>query len=144
MTDSDSVAVAPRKHRIEVYIRRPKEFEVLRILYGAVSGADRSRRMTAIQTEFGRASLNKKGYPRFYAAPYRKRYVHRVAFEQIAGRPVRAGFQIHHNPNPKGKLCWCPHNLIEIQDVLHVKPEPPRNPWNGKFIDKEELRRMTA
>ncbi len=97
-----------------------------------------------VQTEFGRASLNHKGYPRLYSKPHRKKYVHRVSFETVAGRPDREGFQIHHQPTPKGKLCWCPHNLIEIQDVLHVKPEPPRNPFTGAFITAEELRRMTA
>lgn len=97
-----------------------------------------------VQTEFGRASLNSKGYPRLYAKPYRKRYVHRVAFEAVAQRPVRDGFQIHHQPTAKGKLCWCPHNLIEIQDVLHVKQEPPRCPYTGRFLDAEELRRMLA
>lgn len=100
--------------------------------------------MTAIQTEFGRALLNKKGYPRLYRLPFRQKYVHRVSFELTAARPVREGFQIHHQPNPLGKLCWCPHNLIEMQDCLHVKPEPPRCPYTGRFLTAEELRRMTA
>jgi hypothetical protein len=96
----------------------------------------------SILTEFGRAYLNTKGYPRLFTVPDRGMYVHRRSFEFIAGRRVRDGFHVHHQPNPRGKLCWCPHNLI--QDVLHVKAEPPRNPWNGQFIDAEELRRMTA
>jgi len=97
-----------------------------------------------IRTEFGNACLNKKGYPRLHSGLDRNVYVHRRSFEFIANRRVRDGFHIHHQPNPRGKLCWCPENLIEIQDVLHVKPEPPRNPWTGKFIDAEELRRMMA
>lgn len=97
-----------------------------------------------IRTEFGNASLNQKGYPRLHSGPDRNIYVHRRSFEFTANRRVREGFHIHHQPNPRGKLCWCPENLIEIQDVLHVKPEPPRCPYTGRFLDAEELRRMLA
>lgn len=102
------------------------------------------RGAAAVDTEFGPAILNQKGYPRLYRKPFRNRYVHRIKFETVAGRPIREGFQIHHQPTEKGKLCWCPRNLVEIQDVLHVKPEPPRCPWTGRFLDAEELRRMLS
>ena len=104
---------------------------------------DRTAQRTIV-TEFGNASLNKKGYPRIHSGIDRNVYVHRRSFEFVVNRRIRENFHIHHQPNPRGKLCWCPHNLIEIQDVLHVKAESPRNPWNGKFIDAEELRRITA
>ena len=77
---------------------------------------------------FGTFRINRKGYPRINAGPNRDQYLHRAVFEKVAGRPVREGFDVHHM---NGKTCFCPHQLVEIQKELHVKPEPLRCPLTG-------------
>lgn len=84
-------------------------------------------------SEWGRFYINEKGYPRLSRL---RRYVHHISFEKVAGRPVREGFQVHHM---NGKLCWCPHQLLEIQTELHQAKENPRCPYTGRFLTKREL-----
>ena len=88
-----------------------------------------------IITPFGHAVLNDKGYPRLTSGPKRHRYVHRVSFESVAGREIKEGFSIHHM-GPK--TCWCPHMLVELQNVLHESPEPARHPYTGRFLARGE------
>lgn len=87
---------------------------------------------------FGSFRLNRKGYPRLNSGSYRNEYLHRVVFEQIAGRPIREGFDIHHM---NGKQCWCPHQLIEIQKELHPAPQPLRCPYTGEYMTVENYQR---
>ena len=90
-----------------------------------------------IHPSFGSARINAKGYPRLNGGPRRNQYLHRAVFEEVAGRPVRPGFHIHHM---NGKLCWCPHQLVEIQAVLHPA-ETLRHPFTGRFMKPDEYRR---
>jgi hypothetical protein len=86
----------------------------------------------------GTFRLNEKGYPRLNSGKHRNKYVHRAVFEEIAGRPVRTGFNIHHM---NGKHCFCPHQLLEIQKELHVASEPLRCPFTGEFMKPAEFER---
>lgn len=89
-----------------------------------------------IVTPFGHAVINDKGYPRVKTrGPFRDKYVHRLSFESVAGRPIREGFTVHHM-GPK--TCWCPHNLVELQGRLHVSVERPRHPYTGKFLGQHD------
>lgn len=90
-----------------------------------------------ILTQFGHAVLNDKGYPRLTSGPLRHRYVHRASFETVAGRAIKEGHTIHHM---SAKTCWCPHNLVELQNCLHPAPEPPRHPYTGRFLTRGERR----
>lgn len=89
----------------------------------------------------GRACLNERGYLRLYTGELRNKYVHRAVWEKIAGRPVPAGFEVHHM-GPK--TCWCGHNLVAIQRELHVKPGQRRDPYTGEFISEDQFRRRYA
>jgi hypothetical protein len=80
---------------------------------------------------FGSFRLNHKGYPRLNSRKFGQKFLHRAVFEQVAGRPVRPGFDIHHMA---GKRCFCPHNLIEIQRELHPAPRVLRCPYTGEFL----------
>lgn len=87
---------------------------------------------------FGTCRKSTKGYPRINSGPHADKYLHRAVFEQIAGRPVREGFHVHHM---NGKLCFCGHQLIELQAELHPAPEPPRHPYTGRFMNTSEIAR---
>lgn len=97
------------------------------------------RKHPPIKTPWGNAHLSTKDYPRLHVKPYKFKYVHRVAFEAIAGRPVRDGFDIHHQGS---KLCWCGSNLIEIEKCLHPVVSGHRQcPYTGRFLNKAEWQR---
>lgn len=85
-------------------------------------------------------ATNKDGYPRFRTGPHRDKYVHRVVFEKTASRDVRPGFQVHHQGS---KLCFCPHNLIELPEEFNRR-SALRCPYTGRFISWNEYRRMVA
>ena len=87
----------------------------------------------------GNWSTNPKGYPKFHSGAYRKQFVHRVVFRLVAERPIREGFHIHHQ---NGKLCFCPHQLVEIDPLLNPSPEPLRHPYTGQFMSREEFNRV--
>lgn len=75
-------------------------------------------------------------YPRFYSGKHRNKYVHRVIFEDIAGRPVKPGFQVHHM---NGTLCFCPHQLLECPPEFNVNGNAgSRDPYTGRFISKKD------
>jgi hypothetical protein len=84
------------------------------------------------------SALNHKGYPRINSGARRDQYLHRAVFEEIAGRPVREGFDIHHM---NGKRCFCPDQLIEIQKELHPAPQPLRCPITGQYLTPEGFHR---
>lgn len=91
-------------------------------------------------TPYGRYCTNAKGYPRLKTGPFKDKYVHRVVFEQVAGRAVREGFHIHHMDHDK--LNFCPCNLLEVQAELHPAREHPRCPWTGRFLTRRELDKL--
>ncbi len=86
---------------------------------------------------FGSCRINHKGYPRINGGPKRNWYLHRAVFERVAGRPPRDGFHIHHM---NGKMCVCPHELVEIQAELHPA-RMLRDPYTGEFMTPESYRR---
>ena len=73
-------------------------------------------------TEFGRAHLKSKGYPRIHSILDRMMYVYRRSFEFVANRRVRDGFHVHHQPNPRGKLCWLvtPNTVARDEDEMDL------------------------
>lgn len=77
-------------------------------------------------------------YWRIHSGPHRGKYLHRVVFQQVAGRAVREGFEVHHM---NGINCVCPHQLVEVQACLHWKREPLRDPYTGVFLSKSEYQR---
>lgn len=85
-------------------------------------------------TALGRAVLNHKGYPRLWSGPHRGKYLHRAVFETVAGRPVKPGFHIHHQ-GPR--LCWCPHNLIEMPACFNPSRQI-RDVYTGEFLSVEQ------
>jgi hypothetical protein len=87
----------------------------------------------------GNWSTNPDGYPKFHSGKHRKKFVHRVVFEQIAGRPIREGFQVHHQG---AKTDFRPHMLVELPKELNPPREPLRNPWTGKFMSRDEYERL--
>jgi hypothetical protein len=87
---------------------------------------------------FGSCRLSTKGYPRINGGAHADKYLHRAVFELIAGRPVREGFHIHHM---NGKLCFCGHQLVELEAALHPAPEPIRHPYSGRFMTASEYER---
>ena len=87
----------------------------------------------------GNWSTNPKGYPKFHSGPFRKQFVHRVVFAQVAGRPIQEGFHVHHQGD---KLDFRPHMLIELEAALNPAPEPLRHPYTGRFISHEEFARL--
>jgi hypothetical protein len=78
-----------------------------------------------------------KHYPRFSSGPYRGMYVHRVMWELVSGRPVPAGFQIHHQDWDKFNIA--PENLICLPAELH-EPRQLRCPYTGRFLSPDEYR----
>ena len=88
--------------------------------------------------ELGSFRLNEKGYPRLNSGSRRNQYLHRAVFEQVAGRPVREGFDIHHM---NGKRCFCPHQLLEIQKALHPPGDPLRCPLTGLYLTPDAYER---
>lgn len=79
---------------------------------------------------------NGERYPRFYSGKYRNRYVHRVVFEEVAGRPVKEGFHIHHM---NGVFCFCPHQLLECPPEFNPQGNiGSRDPYTGRFISKKQ------
>lgn len=86
----------------------------------------------------GSFRLNHKGYPRLNGGPRRNQYVHRAVFEIVAVRPIREDCHIHHMAS---KLCWCPHQLLELPKALHPAQEPLRDPYTGQFLTIEAYER---
>lgn len=80
---------------------------------------------------------NDKGYPKFKSGPFRDKYVHRVIFAQVAGRPIRDGFHVHHQGS---KLCFCPHMLVECPPEFNPRT-PLRDPYSGQFLDRDSYQR---
>lgn len=93
--------------------------------------------MPFVHPEFGRCRLNEKGYPRISGGPAKDKYLHRAVFEKVAGRKIRHGFHIHHM---NGKLCVCPHELLEIQAELHPA-RVIRDPYTGEFLNASQWER---
>lgn len=89
---------------------------------------------------YGRCVLNSKGYLRIRTGPLRDKYLHRAVWERVAGRELPPGMQVHHM---KSKTCWCPHNLVALQDCLHVQ-EKLRDPYTGEFLSFDQWRRRYA
>lgn len=83
----------------------------------------------------GNFYITRKGYPRLHSGKYRGWYLHRAVFAEVAGRPPRDGFHVHHQ-GPK--TCACPWQLIEVQDILHPQREMPRHPYTGRFLTLPE------
>lgn len=75
-----------------------------------------------------------KHYPRLSSGSHKRKYLHRAVFEVVAGRPVRAGFTVHHM---NGKLCTCPHQLLECPVEFNPRTEI-RDPHTGQFLSKRE------
>lgn len=96
----------------------------------------------SIDTPLGRCYFNTRhqggGYWRLSNGPFKRKYLHRAAFEAIAGRPVRDGFVIHHM---KGRDHFCGESLVEIQACLHIKSEQLRDPYTGEWITPEQYNR---
>ena len=86
---------------------------------------------------FGRWYRNNSGYPVMTGGPHRKKLLHRLVWEEIAGRKVQEGYQIHHM---NGKGCTCGWNLVELPAMLHPHPIR-RDPYTGEFLSKDEYRR---
>lgn len=86
---------------------------------------------------FGSCRINEKGYPRINSGPGKDKYLHRAVFEEIAGRPVRQGFHIHHQ---NGKLCTCGWQLIEIEAILHPA-RVIKDPYTGEFMTPSAYQR---
>ena len=87
--------------------------------------------MTINHPIFGSCRINEKGYPRINGGEKRDMYLHRAAFERVAGRAVRPGFHVHHMA---GKLCSCPEQLVEIQACLHPRAGGLRCPLTGVYL----------
>lgn len=77
------------------------------------------------------ATSSPKGYPRFYSGEFRNRYVHRVVWEQLAGRPVPSGWQIHHQDFDK--LNFAGWNLIACPPEFNPANQL-RCPYTGQFL----------
>jgi|SRR5579883_612212 len=96
----------------------------------------------SVETPLGRAYLNKRqqggAYWRISRGKHAGKYLHRVAWEQIAGRPIKPDCVIHHM---MGKDHFCGPSLIELPKCLHPSPEPPRDPYTGEFLSLAEWQR---
>lgn len=89
---------------------------------------------------YGNWHTNHKGYARFHSGSFRLQYVHRVVFQQTAGRSIRAGFQIHHMGD---RLCFCSHNLLECPPEFNPRTSI-RDPYTGQFLSAEAYQRRYA
>ena len=110
----------------------------------ALPVSERSEKRQTIRTHplFGSFRLNKAEYARINAGRRRDQYLHRAVWEEVAGRPVPKGFDIHHM---NGKGCVCPHQLVALQKELHVPPEPLRCPHTGEWLTVDNwLKRFGA
>jgi len=89
----------------------------------------------------GNWSLSTKGYPRFHSGPLRGRYVHRVVWEQIAGRLLPDRWHVHHQD-------FCKTNF----DGLNLIACPPefnpasqlRDPYTGQYLSAAQWERRYA
>ena len=87
----------------------------------------------------GRWSISRpKGYPRFYSGRFRNRYVHRVVWEQLAGRAIPDGWHIHHQDFDKTNFA--------SENLLGCPPEfNPANiircPYTGQFLSRSAYER---
>lgn len=88
-----------------------------------------------VKSEFGSCRINEKGYLRINSGPQKDKYLHRAVFEKVAGRPVKQGLHIHHM---NGKLCWCPHELLELPMELHPSPVY-KDPYTGEFMTRKQF-----
>lgn len=93
--------------------------------------------MAKVDSAFGSCRINEKGYPRINGGKFKDAYLHRAVFETVAGRKIRFGFHIHHM---NGKLCWCPHQLLEIQAELHPA-RVLKDPYTGEFLTAAQYER---
>lgn len=93
---------------------------------------------TVAHPDFGSCRINEKGYPRINGGGQKDKYLHRAVFEAVAKRPPRKSFHIHHM---NGKLCWCSHQLLEIQDCLHPANATRRDPYTGQFLTLAQYQR---
>ena len=82
--------------------------------------------------------INRKGYAMVKSGKYRDKYLHRAVFTEVAGRPPKEGFQIHHM---NGKHCSCPEHMVEIQECLHPSNRH-RHPYTGAFISQREYLKL--
>lgn len=99
--------------------------------------------MTLQHPLLGRVTVakNHKGYWRISApARLRGKYLHRAVFETVAGRPVKAGFHVHH---ANGRGCCCPEYLVEIQPALHPAV-PLQCPYTGRYLTPREYSTMVG
>lgn len=78
-----------------------------------------------------------KGYPRLTSGPHRGKYLHRAVFEDVAGRPIKEGYVIHHM---NGKACACPHELLECPPEFNTA-NVLRDPYTGAFMSAAEWER---
>lgn len=99
------------------------------------------RNQTSGNHRLGHWVMNaRKNYPRITSGRLRGRYLHRAVFEDIAGRPVKPGFHIHHMNFTR---CSCPHNLLECPPEFNP-PNEIRCPYTGRYLTVDEYRRQYA
>ena len=84
-------------------------------------------------------SLNPpKNYPRFSWGPHKGRYVARVVWESVAGRPLPEGWHVHHQDFDK--VNFAPHNLLACPPELNPR-SPLRDPYTGRYLSAHEFER---
>lgn len=85
-------------------------------------------------------SLDGSGYPIWTSRAVNTTYkrgarLHRMVFEELAGKPLEPGIEVHHQNDVK--TCACPHNLIAMPGAFNPSGAK-RCPFTGRFMGREE------